>query len=192
MVWTDQRNGYGFGYWLIVGLDVAFALGAIVVLAVKCRMRSIRKRCTLPLVLMGLLLLYMALYLLRVPFIRVFARDMACVFCLSFVAIAESCIQCRLIPSNTGYEELFDASVDVSAQIVDRDYSVRYAARSAEKIPAEQMRQAESAPVVLTGGKCLHNAPIAGGHVIWTEDRSALLRVRDELEQTQEELQEIA
>ena len=74
------------------------------------------------------------------------------------------------------------------AQITDNDYSVRYASRDAQQLPVEQMRAAEKEPIMLSDGKRLHNMPIHGGHAIWTEDMSELLRLRNKLEDMQEEL----
>ena len=65
---------------------------------------------------------------------------------------------------------------------------MRYAARGAEPIPRETMIAAQDAPVILAEGKRLHNMPVNGGHMVWTEDISELLESRRTLEERREEL----
>lgn len=189
-VFSPGDYRYGLGYWLIVGWMVCCGLGFLTEVFRKCRVQISCRSRVIPLIPFGFALIYVGLYAAKVPYLRVFAGDMSIVFCVLFAAVCESCIQCRMIPTNTRYGELFHASVNTSAQIIDRNYVVRYAAHSAESIPEEHMREAEKAPVMVSKGKQLHSMPIRGGYVIWTEDMSELLRVKRELEETQEELQE--
>ena len=102
----------------------------------------------------------------------------------------ESCIRLGFIQSNTGYYNLFHASADTCMQIVDNNYTVCYAENGSKPLPKEQMKLAEERPLVLPNGKRLHNMPVSGGHAIWTEDISELLKLRETLEDRQEELQE--
>ena len=99
------------------------------------------------------------------------------------MATCESLIRNRLIQNNSKYADLFNASVDSSAQITDWDYVVHYAAHEAKEISKEQMRMAEKGSVMLSDTVRLHNMQITGGHVIWHEDISELLCVRKELEE---------
>lgn len=189
-VWTADVSHHALGYWIVSGWMLFCALGALVTLFIKSRVQGSRKRHFLPIIPLILALLYDILYVLGIPIIRTVLGDMNIVYCLLFTAVVESCIRCGLIQSNTYYDELFTASVDTSAQIVDENYVLHYAAHDAEPIPAEQMRMAESAPVMIEEGKRLHNMPICGGHVVWTEDILELSCLRRELEETQEQLQE--
>lgn len=188
--WTASVSSYAFGYWIVSGWMLVCALGALFTLFIKSRVQGSRKRHFLPIIPLILALLYDILYVLGIPIIRTVLGDMNIVYCLLFTAVVESCIRCGLIQSNTYYDELFTASVDTSAQIVDENYVLHYAAHDAEPIPAEQMRMAESAPVMIEEGKRLHNMPICGGHVVWTEDILELSCLRRDLEETQEQLQE--
>ena len=188
-VWSDSRYHYGAGFVLITAWGVLCAMAAFFVMLTKCRLPQIKKFLWLPLIPFAAAVLYMILYALRVPFVVHLLGDLAVSSCLMFTAFFESCIQCGLIPSNTRYFDLFRASKDISAQITDMEYVVRYAASGAVSIPKEEMLRAEHTPLLLPSGKQLHNMPVNGGHAIWIEDMSELLSLRETLEEQQDELQ---
>jgi hypothetical protein len=77
-----------------------------------------------------------------------------------------------------------------SAQIVDREGRVRYAAGSARPIPMQTIRAAMVQPQILEDGKRLRSMAVGGGYAVWTEDISELLRLRETLEDRREELRE--
>ena len=193
-VWMDDYR-YGAVYFLAVGWMILCALTALVTMLVKCRVPHSRKVLMLPFVPAAVALLYGVLYILRMlgvfplVWMRVIAGDMTVVFCLLITAVLESCIQCGLIQANTHYRELFDAST-VGAQITDPDYHVILSSRAAQTVSIETLRQTRRSPVMLEGGIRLSGAPIKNGHVIWTEDMSALLRVLSDLEEAKENLQD--
>lgn len=75
-------------------------------------------------------------------------------------------------------------------QIADKDYNICFAAENADPISKEKMELAAEEPIIIENGKRLHNMPIPGGYAIWTEDISALLKLRETLEDRKEELKE--
>ena len=188
--YSELNYNYGPLFYVLYVWGSACALAAIAVMLSKCRIPRTRKILWLPLTPFAMALLYVVLYAVRVPFVTGAFGDLAVFDCLLFTAFFESCIQCGLIQSNTRYTDLFMASSDISAQIVDTEYRVRYSASGATSFPMESMKKAETAPVVLPDGKRLHNMPVNGGHVIWTEDISELLNVQETLEHSCEELQD--
>jgi len=187
-VWSEQAYRYGPGYYLAAGWGVLCAVAAFAIMLTKCRLPRTGKILWLPLVPFAAAVLYVVLYAARAPFLHSVLDDVTVSECLLFAAFFESCIQCGLIPSNTRYSDLFRASAGTSAQITHNGYTVRYAARGAEPLDRADMLRAEAGPVILESKKRLHNMAIAGGHVVWTEDISRLLRLRAELEGIQEEL----
>lgn len=187
---VELNYSYGPVYYSVVAWGTACAFAAFGVMVNKCRIPHTRQFLWLPLVPFGVALLYVVLYAVRLPFVIVALGDLAVLCCLLFTAFFESCVQCGLIQSNILYDQLFRSSVDTWAQITDGDYAVRYAASGAEPLPPSAMKQAEGEPVVLPGGRRLHNMPVNGGHAVWTEDISQLLQVRETLEERQEELQD--
>ena len=63
--------------------------------------------------------------------------DITAAQCLMFTGILESCIQCGLIQTNTGYEELFMVS-RLGAQITDQGNTVCLASSNAGGLTDEQ------------------------------------------------------
>ena len=187
-VWMDDYR-YAVGYFLTVGWMILCTATALAAMLIKCRVPYSRKVLTMPFVPVILAIIYGALYIARVPLLRMIAGDMTVVFCLLFTAVLESCIQCGLIQANTHYRELFDAST-VGAQITDTEYRVVLSSGAAQAVSIETLRQTQQAPVMLEGGIRLSGAPIKNGHVIWTEDISPLIKVLADLEEAKENLQD--
>ena len=187
-VWMDDYR-YAVGYFLTVGWMILCTATALAAMLIKCRVPHSRKVLTMPFVPVILAIIYGALYIARVPVLRMIAGDMTVVFCLLFTAVLESCIQCGLIQANTHYRELFDAST-VGAQITDTEYRVVLSSVAAQAVSIETLRQTQQAPVMLEGGIRLSGAPIKNGHVIWTEDISPLIKVLADLEEAKENLQD--
>ena len=195
-VFTDplQRDEWHYAYgWLYYAVTVWIylcAFSAFFVMSTKLRVPQSKKVLWMPLVPIGVALLYGILYAIQNRFIHAVFNDLSAVFSLVFIAFFESCIRCNLIPSNSRYADLFYASEGISAQITDKDYRVCYRARDAQSIDPQSMRLAEDAPVILEGKKRLCNNSINGGHAIWTEDIAKLLELRETLQMRGEELGE--
>ena len=187
-VWANVYD-HSIVYYLAVGWMILCALTALGAMLIKCRIPHSHRVLILPFVPVLLAMIYGVLDIVQLPLQKALAGDITVVLCLLFTATLEICIQCSLIQSNSRYGELFREST-LAAQIVDRDYTVRYASKNAPEIPADKMREAEAGPAALTEGIQVHNMPVDGGHVVWTEDISQLLRLRESLEDQQDELQE--
>ena len=138
VVWINEYR-YGIVYFPVVGWMVLCALTALVIMLVKCRVPNSRKVLVLPFVPVVLSVIYGALYIFQLPWLRLIAGDVTVVFCLLIAATLESCIQCCLIQSNTHYRELFDAST-VGAQITDPEYHVVLSSRAAQEVNIETLR----------------------------------------------------
>ena len=106
-----------------------------------------------------------------------------------FTGILESCIQCGLIQTNTGYQALFEAG-SIGAQIVDTDYDTRYASSNAPKLSAEIMRSAESEAAKLDHNTLLKSSKIPGGHVLWQEDITDITALLEKLEENRKTIAE--
>lgn len=192
--WTGNEYEYGFAYYIVAAWVTVCSLVALVQILLKCRIPKHRKVIWLPFVTFGFTLFYALLCYIRPPLWKIFFGDMTSAFCLLIAAIFESCILCGLIPSNSGHEQLFMASTIV-AQVTDREFNVCYVSGETNQeeianLSKERMAQAEIAPVMLEKGSRLSGAPIQGGHVLWQEDVSELLRMLKELEDTREELKD--
>ena len=143
----------------------------------------------LPFSAYGVAAAYSIAYYLDLPFWKIVSKDMTATLCLLFALIIESCIQCGLIPSNTGYAQLFAAST-ISAQITDQSGKCIYQSQDSECIAPEIVRQVVQCPIMLENGIRLSGKPILGGYVLWKENLSELQEIVRELEDRKEELKD--
>ena len=120
VVWMNEYR-YGIVYFPVVGWMVLCALTALVIMLVKCRVPNSRKVLVLPFVPVVLSVIYGALYIFQLPWLRLIAGDVTVVFCLLIAATLESCIQCGLIQSNTHYNDLL-LSCTLRVQLTDPEY----------------------------------------------------------------------
>lgn len=89
-------------YFICLGWMVVCMAFSLVCLFRKSRIPSGEGKRITPFVLGCAMLLYSILYLSGIPAVRWWFGDMNVMFCLLYAAIYESCIRCRMIPSNTG------------------------------------------------------------------------------------------
>ena len=153
-------------YFICLGWMVVCMAFSLVCLFRKSRIPSGEGKRITPFVLGCAMLLYSILYLSGIPAVRWWFGDMNVMFCLLYAAIYESCIRCRMIPSNTGYVELFEAST-LAACIADRSGRIVLRSRAAGKdmtCPQEGQR------IVRPDGMRISSAPISGGYAVWQDN----------------------
>ena len=186
----EDNYRYGVGFYLISAWSVLCALAGFVTMLRRSSVVQRSRVHYLPGIPFGVAIVYFVLYAVRQPLVMALFDDLAVTDCLLFALFFESCIRCGLIQSNALYADLFKASVGVGVQILDGEYAPVNAGRSARPLPVETMRRAEDKPLILPDGQRVHNMRIRGGHAVWTEDISELLRLQEELEDIHETLTE--
>ena len=172
-------------YFICLGWMVACMAFSLVCLFRKSRIPSGEGKRITPFVLGCAMLLYGILYLSGIPAVRWWFGDMNVIFCLLYAAIYESCIRCRMIPSNTGYVELFEAST-LAACIADRSGRIVLRSRAAGKdmtCPQEGQR------IVRPDGMRISSAPISGGYAVWQDNVRQLAELRTRLNANKEEME---
>ena len=190
-VLSDADYNYGIGYYMVLAWIVLCAAAALVLILVKCRIPRSRYYLWLPVVPFVLALAYCAAYIEGVYWVWLLAGDLTVSLCLIITAIFESCIQCGLIQSNTGYDALFAAST-VRARITDEHLQLRSVSAAADR-PLSQVEMycaAGGETVHLDEQTLLRGHPIHQGYVFWEEDIAELAAVTAQLEQTREELRD--
>lgn len=186
-VWTDINNGYTFGYYIVLGWEILCALAAFVIMIIKCRL-SYRKKY-LPFLLLACSIVYAFIYVSGVEWMQLIGGDIAAAQCLMFTGILESCIQCGLIQTNTGYEELFMVS-RLGAQITDQGNTVCLASSNARELTGEQRMSAKTHPVLADKTTLIKSKPIRFGHVLWQEDVSEFTEAIEQIEENCRDLSE--
>lgn len=191
--WRDSGYTYGTGYYAVIGFMGMCALSAIVIMIYKCRATQGKKAIWTPLLFLPAAAAYCILYAIYIEdhtsLLYYLAGDMTVVNCLLFAGLMESCLQAGLIPTNTGYDALFQVS-SVGMQITDQDYHICYTSDAARHLSAEVMCSIEGGKQLLDGATLFKSHSIRGGYIVWQEDVSELIRVKDELESIREELQD--
>jgi hypothetical protein len=120
-VLSDRAYRYESGYFLVLGWEALCAGFAFLSMVKNCRIPRSRRIRWLPLVPFALSLAYVYAYVQKIHWVWVLAGDMTVAQCLIFASILECCIQCGLIQSNLGYDELFEAT-SLPVQITDREW----------------------------------------------------------------------
>ena len=172
-------------YFICLGWMVVCMAFSLVCLFRKSRIPSGEGKRITPFVLGCAMLLYVILYVSGIPAVRWWFGDMNVMFCLLYAAIYESCIRCRMIPSNTGYVELFEAST-LAACIADRSGRIVLRSRAAgEDMTCPQ----EGQRIVRPDGMRISSAPISGGYAVWQDNVRQLAELRTRLNANKEEME---
>ena len=189
-VLSDREYRYEGGYFFVMGWEALCAGFAFLSMAKNCRIPRSRRIRWLPLVPLALSLAYACAYVKKVYWVWVLAGDMTVSQCLIFASILECCIQCGLIQSNLGYDELFEAT-SLPVQITDQAFCSQYvsvAMRGA--LPPNELRQMRVDTIHLGDDTLLKRHRLRSGWVFWKEDISGLNQIRKELELTRDELRD--
>ncbi len=188
-VWSDKSNGYGIGSFIVIGWQILCMISALVVMIIKCRLKNGRRQLwtVLP---MAVSLVYLGLNYMDVHWLKLFFGDITAFQSLMYMLCFEGCITCGFIHSSSRYFDLFSSSIGTSAVITDKDFNVRYAALNARRIPRVDMIKAAHSPLTVENGLTVHSIPVNGGYAVWTEDMSALFKIKEQSESLAEELNE--
>ena len=189
-VLSDGEYRYEKGYYFVLGWEALCAASSLVLMVRSCRIPHSRRIRWLPLVPFALSLAYACAYVKKVYWVWVLAGDMTVSQCLIFASIFECCIQCGLIQSNFGYDELFEAT-SLPVQITDHALCTKYASIAMQKpLPQSELRHMQQDTVQLDDDTLLKRHRLRSGWVFWKEDISALNQIRKELELTRDELRD--
>ena len=189
-VLSDRAYRHESGYFFVLAWEALCAGFAFLSMVKNCRIPRSRRIRWLPLVPLALSLAYAYAYVKKVHWVWVLAGDMTVSQCLIFASILECCIQCGLIQSNLGYDELFEAT-SLPVQITDPAFCSQYvSAAMQEALPQSELRQVQQDTVHLSDDTLLKRHKLRRGWVFWKEDISALNQIRKELELTRDELRD--
>ena len=189
-VLSDRVYRYESGYFFVLGWEALCAGFAFLSMVKNCRIPCSRRIRWLPLVPLALSLAYAYAYVKKVHWVWVFAGDMTVSQCLIFASILECCIQCGLIQSNLGYDELFEAT-SLPVQITNHVFRSKYVSVAMQgALPQSELRQMQQDTVHLGDDTLLKRHKLRHGWVFWKEDISALNQIRKELELTRDELRD--
>ena len=171
-------------YFICLGWMVGCMIFSLIHLLNKSRIKNGGKKPLMPFIIGCITILYGILYLTGLSAVRWWFGDMNVMFCLLYAAIYESCIRCRMIQSNTGYVELFEAST-LAAVIMDRSGNVVIRSHAAD----EDMICPQDGPqIIRPDGTRISSAPINGGYVVWKDNVRPLTELRAQLSENKAQI----
>ena len=173
----NYSYSHGIFYFCSLGWMVACMAFSLVLLLKKSRIPSGSEKRMRPFVIACITILYALLYLSGLPAIRWWLGDMNVTFCLLYAAIYESCIHCRMIQSNTGYVELFEATT-LAACVADRSGNIVLRSRAAGE---DMVCPREGVQLLRPNGVRISSAPISGGYVVWQDNVRPMIELRAKL-----------
>lgn len=188
---SDAAYRYERGYFFVLGWELFCAALSLFMIVTKCRIPHTKRVRWLPLVPFALSLAYVYAYAKKIHWVWVLAGDMTVAQCLMFTGIFESCIQCGLIQSNRGYDELLEATT-LPVQITDENFCTKHASATMRPpLPQSELRQITQDTVQLDDDTLLKRHKLRRGWAFWKEDVSELNQLRQELELTCDELRDV-
>ena len=180
----NYSYSHGFLYFICLGWMVACMFFSLICLLKKSRIPGGGKKKIRPFVIGCATVLYGVLYMLGIPAVRWLFGDMNVLFCLLYAAIYESCIRCRMIQSNTGYVELFEATT-LAACIADRNGDIVLRSRPAGE---DMVCPKEGLQILRPNGIRISSAPINGGYAVWQDNVRPLIELRTKMSENKTEI----
>lgn len=171
-------------YFICLGWMVGCMIFSLIRLLKKSRIKNGGKKPLMPFIICCITILYGILYLTGLSAVRWWFGDMNVMFCLLYAAIYESCIRCRMIQSNTGYVELFEAST-LAAVIMDRSGNVVIRSRAADE---DMICPQDGTQIIRPDGTRISSAPINGGYVVWKDNVRPLTELRAQLSENKAQI----
>lgn len=171
-------------YFICLGWMVGCMIFSLIRLLKKSRIKNGGKKPLMPFIIGCITILYGILYLTGLSAVRWWFGDMNVMFCLLYAAIYESCIRCRMIQSNTGYVELFEAST-LAAVIMDRSGNVVIRSRAADE---DMICPQDGTQIIRQDGTRISSAPINGGYVVWKDNVRPLTELRAQLSENKAQI----
>lgn len=171
-------------YFICLGWMVGCMIFSLIRLLKKSRIKNGGKKPLMPFIIGCITILYGILYLTGLSAVRWWFGDMNVMFCLLYAAIYESCIRCRMIQSNTGYVELFEAST-LAAVIMDRSGNVVIRSHAADE---DMICPQDGTQIIRPDGTRISSAPINGGYVVWKDNVRPLTELRAQLSENKAQI----
>lgn len=171
-------------YFICLGWMVACMIFSLTCLLKKSRIKNGGKKPLMPFIIGCITILYGILYLTGMSAVRWWFGDMNVMLCLLYAAIYESCIRCRMIQSNTGYVELFEAAT-LAAVIMDRSGNAVIRSRAADE---DMICPQDGTQIIRPDGTRISSAPINGGYVVWKDNVRPLTELRAQLSENKAQI----
>ncbi len=173
----DSDYEYGIVFFITFAWFSLLGLYFVIMLLKKSRVPGSKAFKSLPLVIMLGSIVFWIFYGMGI-----IKGDLTTIDCLIITLLLESAVQSGLIPSNSSYNEIFNATT-VPVMIVDEDYTTCYSSATVTDVSVKEIKNAEGGFLNL-GDTVLHSKEIKGGRVLWQDDVATLNKLKDQLQET--------
>ncbi len=176
---TDQIS-YCWLYYVIFVWSFAVTIGSFLLLIKKCQLSQCRKKWYIPIIPATAALMLIVVYYIcggsSPCVLGIKLYHIQEIYMILYMGLWEGCIRIGLIPSNTGYNRLFEIT-HINAEIQSADGNTGY--RSGDFFDTGE------------NADYLHKTcAIRGGSVTWSEDISALNRLNSSIADMTEQIKE--
>ena len=182
----DYSYKHEIVYYLVLVWVYGVVASCLIVLFIKCRVSSARKKIWVPLCCLALGASFIVITF-ATSIGKYFKQPEVIAFV--YMMVIESCIIIGLIPSNANYVGYFNIS-KISAFIADMDLNVVYVSNDVKLPKKELMKEALKEPVIIKKNTRFSAKPIHGGYLFYYEDLSRINKINDELNEITQTLLE--
>ena len=169
---------YHWIYFVIFVWSFFVTLGSFLLLIKKCKLSQCRRKWYIPIIPSAAALILVIVYYIcggnapQIYGIKLY--NIQEIYLFLYIGLWEGCIRIGLIPSNTGYNRLFEITY-INAELKSADgKTVYYSAGHFDTEGNEDYRR--------------KTYMIKGGSVMWSEDISALNRLNHDIEEVTEQI----
>ena len=179
--WSDSAYEHGVLYFASMAWLAVVFFAMVFIALRRCAVHGNRKKLWMPLAPLASALFCFLSYFIWGDGGVLSIYKVPEILCFTDCAFMEGLILAGLLPSNDGYDELWNAS-SIGAGIMASSGEMRRSASQTIAVKPAQVRQAEHGEILLQDGNVsLRSHRIHGGYGFWTKDTSELNRLNREL-----------
>lgn len=181
--WTNNSTYiYGPLYYLTLAWMVVLFVSILAITIVRCSVLEYRKNIWMPLLPLGVGILYIVLFLIDKNTVVAELFKAAEMICFIFPAFTESLILARLFPSNDGYPKLWHLST-IGGGIIDLNGNIRFRSKKCIDVSLEQVKSAQDKQILLNDkNTILQSHSIQAGYGYWIKDITEINKINEKLE----------
>lgn len=186
----------GILYYVVIVWETAFTIAAFVTMMRRCSISVVHKYWYVPAIPVMVGALLMVLYYIVDGSPMIFGYklyNIQEVFCFTYISLFEGCIRIGLIPSNSGYDDMFRLS-HVGAIIRNSNGNTIFESQNNMSeifaLYSNATDRFERERTTETNDKRLREKAISGGKILWVEDVTVINTLNYDLRVVTEQIEE--
>ena len=189
MFWKSIGEPYtrGHGYKFVMMWIIFLTVMTLLIITTRAKVPGRKRPALLPLLVLLVIAAYFGMHFFFPNAWKFLFGDYTSFTCIAAIGLIQACITAGMIPVNTGYAKVFEAS-NKDMLITDDDWSVCYASAGARIPNLEALKNTEDGTFTIDRNTILKGCRLHPGHLVWSEDISALTNSLEELVRNKNEL----